>query len=252
MVAALKKSFNATISHITAQNILDGALRQDGPILFVVPGIFGENCQYHSDFTLALMEELHRFLEKGGVSVHSCAGAYAVSRRCDYVTPWGTIRHQMSMKPIFNGRAFGPLWPYAVQPQPASKGSELAELADTYIAPVKFKNANGGWEEACISYGNGPGLMPDDPNDPSIEILAIYHQMKSQPPAMIRQSIGRGAAYLLGNHPEFLPIEIDAVGHQSFPALRALSKALELHEPGRKKFMDTQMNRFAKDLGYMS
>jgi glutamine amidotransferase-like uncharacterized protein len=250
MVRALKNSFNdqaCTISEINIEDIRNGILQTREPTLLVMPGIYGEDCHYHKDFNEKALDEVHAFLERGGVSLHSCAGASAVSRLCDYVTPWGTIKHQMSLKPVFNGRAQGPLWPYAMQPQPASKGSTLAELADTSIAPVLFKNENGDWEEACISYGNGPGLIPD-PYNSDIEILAIYHQIASKPPALIRQSVGRGAAYLCSMHPEVSPIEIDANSHQTFPAIRALSDALKPHEQGRQNLWGMLTNRIKNDL----
>lgn len=247
MVNALKTSFNdqsCSVAEINIDDIRNGTLRTDKPTLLVIPGIYGEDCHYHNDFDEKALSEIHSFLEQGGVSLHSCAGASAVSRLCTYVTPWNVVKHRTSLNPIFNGHANGPLWPYAVQPQTASKENGFP-LANTSIAPVIFKNENGEWEQAHISYGNGPGLIACKQNA-DVEILARYNEIDGQPAALLRIAKGQGAAYLCSPHPENAPAKI--ADNIKFAAMHQMNGQLLPHEDGRQKFWSMLTGRIRRDL----
>lgn len=254
MTIALKKSFpepKFKYSRVDISDLRNGILDLDSLVhphhFFVRPGIRGDFSKYHQDFTVAVMESYKRFLYNGGVSLESCAGAAAASRLCKYVAPWGTYRRKLSLSPIFEGYANGPLWSYARQPQEAHIESTLPEIVNTSVAPVLFKNDDGTWEQAHICYGNGPSLVADNPLDPNMEILALYNTIPRQPAALIRLQFGLGAAYLCSAHPE-----IAAKDHNissKHPRLKALNEALKPHEIGRQKLWGMLTARIKNDLG---
>lgn len=241
--ASLRDAFNGRdflIRFVDANDIKRGALRGNGPKLFVLPGITGENSGYTDQLDPLALSEIRHFVQSGHVMLTVCAGTYFVSRETQYHAPWGQPKGRTAISPLFNGLAKGPIPEYARKPAPESN------LSDVTVIPVQWKNAQGKWVDGHVCYGNGPQIIPDDPNDPNMEILARYQNIAGAPIALLRQRVGRGYVYMSGILPE--------IGHQQLrdqpgvEAARKLMGELYPHEDGRKKMWDTLISRMKRDM----
>lgn len=241
---ALKQSFDDAgdnIIRVRADDLRQGILRDAQSRLFILPGITGEDSPYTAQLDQAILRELHDFVSlKPNAMLTLCAGTYFTARDTVYDTGHPPIRRKTSLAPFFNGLAKGPVAPYG---RPAETHSAFG---DVVVVPVQFKNAEGQWEDARSCYGNGPALYPDDPDDPSIEIIARYADIQDRPIAMLRQSCGRGAVYMSCILPE--------IGYSYIAPRRKMDNACTLmedlkpHEAGRKKLWDTLITRIQQDL----
>lgn len=244
MTAALKKSFSAdkfNLMTVRGGDIRNGILREPDSRLFVLPGIVGEISPYTAQLEAAALKEIHDFVAlKPNVMLTVCAGTYFVSRETIYDTGRMPPRGKISLTPFFNGVAKGPVSTYG---RPADT---MSDFDDVVIVPVRFKNAQGQWENTQTCYGNGPALYPDDCNDATIDIMARYADVAGNPAALLRQSFGRGAVYMSCILPE--------IGYQYIvPRLelsnaRALMNDLKPHEKGRQKLWNTLTTRIKQDL----
>ncbi|MDB5491676.1 MAG: hypothetical protein JWO78_1525 [Micavibrio sp.] len=247
LMGSLKASFPSNQFEIIRVDLADlhnGAFGQ-GRNIFVLPGIVGEHCKYHRDFR-SIMQDYRNFIEQGGVSLNICAGASTVASRCSYDTSWGTTKNKTALHPLFNGIAIGPITGYATKPEHAAIETALPTIVNTSIIPVSFKTETGDWQDTHLSYGNGPALLPDNRDDPAMEILATYHKRDHNAAALLRIQIGKGAAYLCGAHPEAYPSEI--ADRPEYAAIRAINEALKPHEENRQKLWTMLTNRMKKDL----
>lgn len=240
--AALQQEFSAHAFNLRTVDIADiraGALRAPGVRAFIWPGIVGEHSLYPHHFSATEIDEVHDFVAgRGHVALTICAAAYFVSRETHYHSATAGNKFLQSVRPFFNGAAMGVV--------PSLHGNRHG--AHT-LAPIRFRNVHGKWEDAHICYGNGPALIPDDPKDPDIEVLATYRGEPQDPMAMLRLSVGRGVVYMSGIHPEigFIPIS----SQQNAPSLhrvQAFNQLLHAHEHERRKVWTMLTARIKQDI----
>lgn len=224
------------IRRITIDDIQNGILTpQATPRLFILPGILSEDSPYQHVFKKDHTEKLAHFVESGNVFLGICAGACFVSETTKFVPPWqGGVKNLRSLHPLFNGTANGPLHHYAVR-----QGLNLA--------PVRLAGHQP--ENIFLPYSMGPALIPANPHDPDLEILATYEQTPIKSIAVLRQKFGAGAAYLSGPHPEigYHPVSQDYPG-PSLDRIRETMTRLKPHEADRKRFWNYLVDRIRQDL----
>lgn len=227
----LKRIFHSRsfqVNRIDIEDIRKGILRTPEAALLVLPGVAGEDSRYQRDFLKSELDEYQQFVERRGVSLNFCGGASLVSRVIDYKSR-SREHHVISVNPLFNGRAAGPM------------------NTDGLIA-VRFKNQVGTWEDSKMHYAHGPVFIPDDPDDPALDILMTYPHLPGQPIAALRLQVGEGSVYLIGPHPENGPNEFRDDGSERFSALRALNAELQVHESARLRFLDMLTRRIQQDM----
>lgn len=244
VLTSLRDSFNRQdflIEKIRAADIRNGILRDPQARIFVLPGIIGDVSPYPDQMGQAELAEIKNFVTaKPNVMLTICAGSYFVSRETIYTPPWSPARGQKSLSPLFNGVARGPVADYARESTPHSR------FDDVIVVPVNFKKADGTWEKTGICYGNGPALYPDDPKDPTVEILANFADAPGQPVAILRQSLGQGALYMSCVLPD--------IAYHPIPPGRGLESARQLmndlqpYEAGRNRLWNTLITRMTQDL----
>lgn len=223
------------IHNITIDDIQNGILTSESsPCLFILPGIMGEDSPYQHIFKKDHLESLAQFVRNGNVFLGICAGAFFVSEVTQFVPPWQDgIKHLRSINPLFNGIANGPLHPYAVR-------------QSLSVVPVRV---SGEAEDIFLPYSMGPALIPGNPHDPGLEILASYTRAPMNSAAVLRQKFGAGAVYLSSPHPEigYSPISKDYEGTSLNKAKEIMNK-LKPHESNRRIFWGSLIDRIRLDL----
>lgn len=239
---ALRQEFGAHAFNLRTVDIADiraGVLRTSRARLFVWPGIVGEHSLYPHHFGTHEIDEIYDFVSgRGHVALMICAAAYFMSRETHYQSASAGPKFLQSARPFFNGAAIGVV--------PSLRGTGHGAHM---LAPINFRNVHGHWEDAHICYGNGPALIPDDPNDPDMEVIATYRGEPNNPAAMLRLNAGRGTVYMSGIHPEigFIPIS----SQQNAPTLhraRAFNQLLHAHEHERRKVWTMLTARIKQDI----
>lgn len=240
---AMKKSFareSANVIRITANDIRAGVLQKENSRIFVLPGILGENSAYPAQLDGAALKNIHDFVERrNNVLLTICAGTYFICRETRYTPPWGTAKRESCLSPLFDACASGPL----VTNKPR-KGDP--EISDVRVVNIRFKDMSGNWHKTGIAYGNGPAIYPDRPDDPGMDILAIYEDVAGQPPAIIRHARGAGAIYMCGILPETGYIEVSP--QPDMKRFIQIMDTLKPHETGRVVLWNSLVKRIRQDL----
>ena len=245
LLPSLRASFNQDLFHIkqiTASDIHKGILQRHASRFLVLPGIIGEISPYTEQLGNGEMHEVQKFMSHGRNALLTiCAGSAFISKKTLYMPPHGTPRGRMSNIPLFNGLARGPVGPYGRACTADSR------FSDVIVVPVRYKDMDGTWKDTGVCYGNGPALYPDDPNDPSVEILCTYTDIPDNPAAILRQSVGTGVAYMSCVLPEIAHQHVSP--HPGLHNAQQLMADLKPHEPGRKALWDNLTTRIKRDLG---
>ncbi|MFP4201048.1 MAG: BPL-N domain-containing protein [Clostridia bacterium] len=129
-------------------------------------------------------EALRDFVAEGGVYFGTCAGAYYAAR----TTVWDGDAREGALD-LFPGSAVGPQASLGGWGNP----TEVVDEAD-----IPFEGT--GETSREMYYMDGPHLVPEDPGNGNVEILARYGV--SEEPAVVAGGFGRGFWLLMGPHPE--------------------------------------------------
>ena len=243
LIPSLRTSFNGFALETVKPAHLDaGILQNRNTKIFILPGIAGEDSPYPDELTPGRLESISRFVQEGGVMLAICAGSYFFAQKTFYTPAWGPHKTRISTLPIFNGMARGPVGPSAKGPQPEPRFGHVT------IVPVSYQTRDGTWQDTGVCYGNGPGLYPNDINDPNLDILARFKtgNQNTQPAALLKIRRGNGTVYLSSILPEIAhSILRDIPGLES---ARKLMNDLAPYEDGRRDLWETLANRILLDV----
>lgn len=210
----LRESFNPRahdIRMITTRDILERHIldNPDVSVLFM-PGVKNESRSYRDLVTDKGWRTISDYIEKGGIYVGLCAGAYLATELFHYHDKQNNIHR--TIKPtlkIFEGTARGPIDEYT---QVIDWGNEWATHA---IARLSFNEAAGykGEGRACYTLGPCLTLPPEIEQRPDYKIIARYADIPGTPIAIASRHFGQGKAIFCGVVPEVssrdVPLTVD-------------------------------------------
>jgi glutamine amidotransferase-like uncharacterized protein len=187
--SCLRQFFHAhEVTVADARAVVGGdALEHAG--LFVMPG--GADLPYARKLNGAGNANIRRFVEKGGIYLGICAGAYYGCRAIEF--------HKGRDDEICGRRELAFIDGVAVGSLPELAPYYNGTLDSAAITDLRF--ADGGSAQAF--YQGGCRFSLDTGSD--AEILAVYANMPEQPPAIVRRQVGKGSAILSGVHFEITP-----------------------------------------------
>lgn len=151
-----------------------------------MPG--GRDIPYHKKFTGKINHEIKQFVEVGGSYLGICAGGYygAASIAFDQGGPLEVVgERELS---FFPGIAIGPAY--------TDKRFVYASEEGARIAKLSYK------DRIVDNYFNGGCYFQDADHYESVEVIARYAELPTSPAAIVKCSVGKGVALLIGTHPE--------------------------------------------------
>jgi biotin---protein ligase len=154
--------------------------------LLVFPG--GRDLPYHLKLQGSANRRIRNYVNEGGRYFGVCAGGYYGSAYVEFEKggPFEIIGPRELA--FFPGKAVGPAYQ-----GPFSYHSEIGARA----AQIRWK-----WG-LCPVYFHGGCLFEGAEKYSSIQILARYSDLPKEPAAAVYCPYGRGAALLIGVHPEY-------------------------------------------------
>ena len=154
--------------------------------LFVMPG--GKDCPYHAALQGAGNRKIRQFVEKGGLYLGICAGAYYGCAEVDFDRGHPLQVIEKRELKFFDGKVVGPAYGLGTYDYQSERGARFAKLltADGFFYAY---------------YNGGPTFQGNFEN---ANILASYADLPGYPPAIIECKIGLGKAILSGVHVETL------------------------------------------------
>mmetsp|Transcript_44254 Transcript_44254/g.112968 ORF Transcript_44254/g.112968 Transcript_44254/m.112968 type:complete len:295 (+) Transcript_44254:176-1060(+) len=220
---------------VTEDEVLEGSWARSCRLL-AVPG--GADLPYCKALNGRGNKLIREFVEAGGAYLGICAGAYYASGICEFEA--GTSLEVVGERELgfFPGIARGCVY----------KGFDYRGLDGAAVVPLRFRPATGDadtWQETHDLVNGGPlfalpGHTPLNPEPwpaiearfPGVKVLATYPE-RSDAPAALACSVGRGVAVLCGTHPETNP---DALVEEYVSArARELAAALQAAAPARQQ-----------------
>ncbi|KAL1920953.1 uncharacterized protein VTP21DRAFT_11588 [Calcarisporiella thermophila] len=185
---------------------------EDSCALLVVPG--GRDLPYVRDLPA---NSISNFVSRGGRYIGFCAGSYYASSEIEFMR--GVAGMEVCGKRelgFFPGLCRGPIYPGFTY-----EGEQSAR-AETVIISEEFRHRaqkSFGYpvEKEISMYYNGGGYFVDADCFKNVEVLARYkmednqeHPQDQEKAAVIKCSIGKGAAVLFGPHTEYVGSLLDA------------------------------------------
>lgn len=173
------------VTFCDADGILQGAL--DKAKLFVMPG--GADLYYCEKLEGAANQAIRTFVEKGGVYLGICAGAYYGCAHIEWAkNDAGSICGPRELA-FFKGKATGPIYEF-IEDGDIDKSWHAAAMIewDKIISPV--------------FYAGGP-VFDVVENDNGCTVLARYSALPGQPAAIIECTVDKGKAILCSPHLEY-------------------------------------------------
>ena len=177
--------------------------------LLIFPG--GRDIPYQEALQGLGNEQILDFVQKGGSFLGICAGGYYGSARIEFEK--GGPLEVIASRDLcfFPGTARGPAYGVGTFDYYDQKGARIAKLERN--------------KETYHSYYHGGCAFIAKEEHPHVSILARYEDIKKNPPAIVRCSVGLGQAILSGVHPEYSGYHDIASKHLSphlFSALREI------------------------------
>lgn len=155
--------------------------------LFVMPG--GRDLPYCERLNGVGNRKIRSFVENGGAYLGLCAGGYYGCARIEFDRGQPLEVSGPRELSFFPGVAIGP----------AFGPSTFEYNSERWAKAVRVRWGN----EICHSYYNGGCYFIQEKNDPLVEVLARYDEIKGTPAAIVQIRCGKGTALLTGIHPEF-------------------------------------------------
>lgn len=200
---------------LSLEELLEGSWSQNSS-LFIMPG--GRDCPYHEDLKGAGNAQIRRFVEKGGIYLGICAGAYYGCKRVEFNKGFPLEVCEERELCFFSGTAVGPAYGKGTFSYTSSLGARAAKIT-TEMGDF-FVFYNGG----CTFEGDLT----------QCKVLARYADLPGQPAAIIECPIGKGKAILSGVHLENSATSLN----RKDPHLKPLIPILEQEEEQRIRFWE--------------
>lgn len=153
--------------------------------LFIMPG--GADRPYCSKLNGTGNANIRRYIEKGGVYLGVCAGAYYGARDIEF--------HKGSADEICEKRELS-----LIQTTARGSLSDICLYTGDTLNTAKWTSLK--TKEGIIHHGYYHGGCAFSEEDDSITVLARYEKVTSKPAAIITKKIGNGHVILSGIHPE--------------------------------------------------
>lgn len=181
--------------------------------LFVLPG--GRDVPYHATFKGKGNEKIRAFVEKGGIFLGMCAGAYYAATFVEFDKGYPSEICEARELGFFQGKTVGPLFntsPYIYDCEELTRNAKILTSEGKVISTY---------------YNGGCTFIPSKDSD--YQVLASYDNLPGKPPAVISCKVGKGKAILSGVHLEI---------HSSyFKPEDPMFAALRPSDEARKKFL---------------
>lgn len=202
LVRSLTFSTNYKVEKINSDKVKEGIWINDAKAFFM-PG--GADLPYCEKLNGEGNKKIKEFVEKGGVYVGFCAGAYYGSNFCDFHRGDTRGYEVLGNRELsfFDGAAEGPtLADYVYGSREGARTAEI-EIEDR--------------DSPCKVYFNGGCHFSFTPS-PSIRVLGYYinkerrindYNRAKKLPAIIECIVGSGKAILCGVHPEFTKEDLE-------------------------------------------
>lgn len=171
---------------INAKNLTEDLWEKDCRLL-IIPG--GQDVYYHKLLKGVPNQRIRSFVEKGGVYIGICAGAYygCSSLEFDVGHPLEVVgKRELG---FFSGVARGPAYGYGTFCYKSEKGGQVSKL--------KLQD-----ESISYAYFNGGCYFDSFKENEKVSVLASYVDIANEPAALIKAEVGKGHAILCGFHPE--------------------------------------------------
>lgn len=201
------------IREVMADDIRHDPTLFDDAVMFVMPG--GADLPYCAALNGAPNARIRSFVERGGVYLGICAGAYYACRELAF--------HAGTSGAICGKRELRFVDAVAVGSLPDLTGGHLYDGTPRTAAAVEIRTTNHltqapvslytHYHGGCLfDFGGEPG--------PDTQVLAVYTGMAGTPPAIVAARVGYGRAILTGVHLEISERECkDALrGHSDMDA----------------------------------
>lgn len=236
------------IELVHSEDVQNGRAFARGADIFILPGILGQRSYYPDHIGPRGNAHIRTFVQRGGLFLGFCAGAYYAAQHIVYEPEWGERRERLSgTLSFFNGTAFGPVPGYGRTTNDAPR-DELEEIGHVDPVPVLVCDKRMEGRRIELAYGLGPLFRTAA--DPRIDVIARYADVEGMPPAVMDIPFGRGRVILSGVLPQF--------GHESDPALISsrvgaplthLLERLYAFRDERRAFWNILMERVAEHHG---
>jgi biotin---protein ligase len=157
--------------------------------VLVFPG--GRDLPYVEALSGQASQRIRDYVLSGGKYWGICAGAYFASQYIEFEK--GEPLEVCGLRELgfFPGKAVGPLFEKNVFRYDSFEGARAAKVC---------------WNgEVFPLFYHGGCTFERAQDHPEVEVLASYHSLPGQPPAIILSKVGQGRALLSGVHPEYCP-----------------------------------------------
>lgn len=202
--------------------------------MLIIPG--GADLPICKVFRGTINDRIKNFVNKGGLFIGICAGAYFSSGRCEFEVgnPEMEVSGPRDLK-FFPGICRGG----------AIKGFHYGSEIGTKVVEVSVNSKIlHGLPNTIHLYLNGGGMFVDAHKYSNVQILASYKdnldvkdddELKGQKAAAVLCTVGRGKSLLFGTHPEFNPALLK--NNPEIPSFNQVIKSLKVTNRSRIEFL---------------
>ena len=195
--------------------------------LFIVPGIVGETCLYYDHLGGDNAGHIKTYVEKGGVYLGICAGAFQVMTDIRYTNKDGIVLTRKSPFGFIEGYAEGPVDGKEVQnPLGIINGHTAVRPLELCAQFSIFKT------QARAIYSSGPAFYPSGIKGTG---LARYQDAPKKPIALISAYYGEGLVlgsgtapyYTAKQYPDINPYNLSKDVYEKAKGLRDTLRSFE-------------------------
>ena len=201
---------------LSAKQLIHTDWDQTSKIL-IMPG--GRDCPYHEALQGAGNQKIRSFVERGGLYLGICAGAYYGCAEVDFDRGMPLEVVEKRGLCFFEGSGFGPAYGKGSFDYASQKGARAARIQGLGMDFGVYYNGG------CTFLGDALSFC---------QIIACYADLPSKPPAIIECKIGKGRVILSGVHIETQAKRLDPLD----PFLAPIIPRLEASEPQRRIFLE--------------
>jgi glutamine amidotransferase-like uncharacterized protein len=201
------------IRAVMADDIRRDAALFDDAVMFVMPG--GADLPYCAALNGAPNARIRHFVEKGGVYLGICAGAYYACRELAF--------HAGTEGAICGTRELSFVDAVAIGSLPELTGGVAYDGTPRSTAAAEIRTTHSLTATPVTLYAHYHGGCRFEfggATSPAAQILAVYTGIEGAPPAIVSANVGKGRAILTGVHLEISERECkDALrGHSDMAA----------------------------------
>jgi len=160
-----------------------GSLYSGNIDVFIVPGIAGETCHYHSHLGGSNGTVIKSFVSNGGVYLGLCAGAFYAMTHIEYTDQKNITTKRDTPFGFINGTAIGPVTGKNLFPS----NEMLRGFCGVRPINLVGKFANYAFDAYSL-YSSGPTFKATE----DVEVLGVFRDNSEHPPALIAKYFGKG------------------------------------------------------------